>query len=47
MQRTLSASKRGFVWEMKHNRSLYLMCVPALLLLVGGALLALRRRRRR
>ena len=32
VQRTLSPSKRGFVWEMKHNRTLYLMCVPALLL---------------
>ena len=39
MQRTLSPSKRGFVWEMKHNRTLYLMCVPALLLLLAFAYL--------
>ena len=39
VQRTLSPSKRGFVWEMKHNRTLYLMCVPALLLLLAFAYL--------
>ena len=39
MQRTLSPSKRGFVWEMKHNRTLYLMYVPALLLLLAFAYL--------
>ncbi len=26
--------ERGFVWEMKHNHTLYLMCLPALLLLL-------------
>ena len=26
--------KRGFLWEMKHNGTLYLMCVPALTLLL-------------
>ena len=29
--------KRGFAWEMKHNRSLYLMCIPGLLLLIAFA----------
>ena len=37
MQQTPKVTKRGFVWEMKHNRSLYLMCVPALLLLLAFA----------
>lgn len=27
-------TKRGFLWEMKYNRSLYLMCVPGLVLLL-------------
>ncbi len=39
MQRTLTPMKRGFCWEMKHNRTLYLMCVPALLLLLAFAYL--------
>ena len=39
MQRTLGPVKRGFWWEMRHNRSLYLMCVPALLLLLAFAYL--------
>ncbi len=26
--------KRGFLWEMRHRRTLYLMCVPALMLLL-------------
>ena len=37
MQRTLQPAKRGFLWEMKHNRSLYLMCIPGLLLLLAFA----------
>ena len=37
MQRTLRTTNRGFLWEMKHNRTLYLMCVPALLLLLAFA----------
>ena len=39
MERTRRTIKRGFMWEMKHNRSLYLMCVPALLLLLAFAYL--------
>ena len=39
MQRTLQPTKRGFAWEMKHNRTLYVMCVPALLLLMAFAYL--------
>ena len=39
MQRTLKTQKRGFVWEMKHNRTLYVMCVPGLLLLLAFAYL--------
>ncbi len=39
MQRTIKPTKRGFLWEMKHNRSLYLMSVPALLLLLAFAYL--------
>ena len=39
MQRTVTPMKRGFRWEMKHNRTLYLMCVPALLLLLAFAYL--------
>ena len=39
MQRSLTPMKRGFCWEMKHNRTLYLMCVPALLLLLAFAYL--------
>ena len=35
MQRTIGPAKRGFVWEISHNSSLYLMCVPALLLLLA------------
>ena len=35
MQKTILPTKRGFCWEMKHNRTLYLMCVPALLLLLA------------
>ncbi len=27
--------RNGFLWEMRRHRTLYLMCVPALLLLVG------------
>ena len=37
MQRTPNLAKRGFAWEMKHNKTLYLMCVPALLLLLAFA----------
>ena len=37
MQNTLKVKKRGFVWEMKHNHTLYLMCVPGLLLLLAFA----------
>ena len=39
MQRPITQVKRGFVWEMKHNRTLYLMCIPALLLLLAFAYL--------
>jgi len=39
MQKALTPVKRGFCWEMKHNRTLYLMCVPALLLLLAFAYL--------
>ena len=39
MQKTILPTKRGFRWEMKHNRTLYLMCVPALLLLLAFAYL--------
>lgn len=39
MQRTPNLARRGFAWEMKHNRTLYLMCVPALLLLIAFAYL--------
>ena len=39
MQKTPGIEKRGFCWEMKHNRTLYLMCVPALLLLLAFAYL--------
>ena len=39
MQRTARPAKGGFAWEMKHNRTLYLMCVPALLLLLAFAYL--------
>ena len=39
MQRTVTPMTRGFRWEMKHNRTLYLMCVPALLLLLAFAYL--------
>ena len=37
MQNTLKVKKRGFVWEMKHNHTLYLMCIPGLLLLLAFA----------
>ena len=37
MQNTLRLNKRGFLREMKHNRTLYLMCIPALLLLLAFA----------
>ena len=37
MQNTLRVNKRGFLREMKHNRTLYLMCIPALLLLLAFA----------
>ncbi len=39
MQKTAGGAKRGFLWEMKHNRSLYLMCLPGLLLLLAFAYL--------
>ena len=39
MQGQMKPVKRGFLWEMKHNRSLYLMCVPGLLLLLAFAYL--------
>ncbi len=39
MQKTVAVKKQGFLWEMKHNRSLYLMCVPGLLLLLAFAYL--------
>ncbi len=39
MQKTAGRAKRGFLWEMKHNRSLYLMCLPGLLLLLAFAYL--------
>ena len=39
MQRTAGPARRGFRWEMQHNSSLYLMCVPALLLLLAFAYL--------
>ena len=39
MSRQGTVRKRGFLWEMKHNHSLYLMCVPALLLLLAFAYL--------
>lgn len=29
-----AVSKRGFAWEMKHNGTLYIMCIPALVLLL-------------
>ena len=29
-----ASKKRGFGWEMRHNGTLYIMCVPALLLLL-------------
>jgi len=31
---TTLAPKRGFMWELKHNATLYIMCIPALLLLL-------------
>ena len=37
MQNTLKVKKRGFLWEMKHNHTLYLMCIPGLLLLLAFA----------
>ena len=37
MQNTLRTRKRGFLWEMKHNHTLYLMCIPGLLLLLAFA----------
>ncbi len=39
MQKNAGGGKRGFLREMKHNRSLYLMCVPGLLLLLAFAYL--------
>ena len=39
MQKTLRPVKRGFAWEIRQNRTLYLMCVPALLLLLAFAYL--------
>ena len=39
MQKTAGPAKHGFLWEMQHNSSLYLMCVPALLLLLAFAYL--------
>ena len=39
MSRQGTVRKRGFLWEMKHTHSLYLMCVPALLLLLAFAYL--------
>lgn len=29
-----AVQKRGFTWEMKHNSTLYIMCIPALLMLL-------------
>ena len=39
MQRQIRVSDRSFWWEMKHNKVLYLMCLPALLLLLAFAYL--------
>ena len=39
VQKASRPAKSGFVWEMKHNRTLYLMCVPGLLLLLAFAYL--------
>ena len=37
MQKPVKAGRHGFLWEMRRNRSLYLMCVPGLLLLLAFA----------
>lgn len=34
MTQSHNLKKRGFVWEMKRNAALYIMCLPALVLLV-------------
>ena len=39
MQRSARRGRRGFLWEMRHNRTLYLMCLPGLLLLLAFAYL--------
>ena len=39
MQRQESIPKKGFLREMKRNRTLYLMCLPGLLLLIAFAYL--------
>ena len=39
MQKQGTLRRKGFLWEMKKNRTLYLMCVPGLLLLVAFAYL--------
>lgn len=39
MQAEMKEKNKGFWWEMKRHRTLYLMCVPALLLLLAFAYL--------
>ncbi len=39
MQRQGTLHRKGFAWEMKQHRTLYLMCVPGLLLLAAFAYL--------
>ncbi len=39
MQRAVRNEKRGFLWEMRHKRPLYLMCLPGLALLLAFAYL--------
>ncbi len=34
MAKETVVKKRGFIWEMKQNSSLYIMCIPALVLLL-------------
>ena len=39
MQKQGTLRRKGFLWEMKQHRTLYLMCVPGLLLLLAFAYL--------
>ena len=39
MQKQAKPGQRGFLWEMRNHRTLYLMCVPGLLLLLAFAYL--------